>query len=65
MISSLIPTEIGLLSNLEVLDFGSNELYGRIPTQIGQMTALGKALLVELLLLKLQTWRLIFYCTLL
>jgi hypothetical protein len=40
MIASTIPNELGRLTNLEVLDFGSNQLFGRIPTGIGLMAAL-------------------------
>ena len=40
-----IPTEIGLLTSLTFLDFGSsepgvNELMGQIPTEIGLLTNL-------------------------
>lgn len=43
-LSSSIPTEIGLLSNLEVLNLGSNILSGPIPTRVGQMSVLGTRL---------------------
>jgi Leucine-rich repeat (LRR) protein len=35
-----IPTENGLLSTLETLDFNDNELFGSIPTEICQLTKL-------------------------
>ena len=40
MLSSTIPTEIGYLTNLLTLDFGSNKLFGTIPKEIGRMSAL-------------------------
>jgi Leucine-rich repeat (LRR) protein len=40
MIASTIPPQLGRLSNLEVLDFGSNQLFGTIPTEIGGMAAM-------------------------
>ena len=38
--SRKFPTEIGLLTNLEKVDFGYNLLTGAIPTEIGQLTKL-------------------------
>jgi Leucine-rich repeat (LRR) protein len=38
----LLPSEIGLLSNLEYLDFQRNILTGEIPEELGELTRLGK-----------------------
>ena len=35
-----IPTELGQLTNLVLLDFSSNQLSGAIPTELGQLTSL-------------------------
>lgn len=37
-----IPTEIGLLSNLEKLDLEKNFLQGQLPTSVGKLVELGK-----------------------
>ena len=38
--SGLIPTELGLLSNLKELDFSFNKLTGSIPSELGLLTYL-------------------------
>jgi Leucine-rich repeat (LRR) protein len=37
-----LPTELGLLSNLQHLELRLNELSGLIPTELGSLTSLGK-----------------------
>jgi len=39
-LSSSIPTELGQLTNLDMLDLGSNTLTSTIPTTIGKLSAL-------------------------
>jgi hypothetical protein len=46
----LLPSEIGLLSNLEYLDFQRNILTGEIPEELGELTRLGKFCDTRLLL---------------
>lgn len=38
---STMPTELGLLSQLEYLDLGSNQLTGTIPVSLGSLNSLG------------------------
>ena len=35
-----LPTELGLLSNLQELDFGNNQISGLIPSELGRLTTL-------------------------
>jgi hypothetical protein len=35
-----LPTELGLLSNLQVLYLGNNQIYGLFPTELGRLTSL-------------------------
>jgi hypothetical protein len=39
-VSGIIPSDLGLLSNLHYLDLKFNQLYGSIPSSIGQLTDL-------------------------
>jgi len=45
-IFSTIPSELGLLSNLQVLGVGSNQLTGTIPASLGNIPNLGKSMTV-------------------
>ena len=42
-----IPSTIGNLTNLEVLNLRSNQLTGEIPSEIGQLTNLTQLVLIE------------------
>ena len=39
-LTELLPTELGLMTNLTYMDLGSNRLSSRIPTEIGYLTSL-------------------------
>lgn len=42
LLSSSIPTEVGLAFDLRQLSLGRNELSGSLPTELGKLLLLGK-----------------------